>query len=131
MVIKSEFGHPRFCCCCCFKWHCACIEFLVEAFHFAERSGFLELCAIRVKLMIYSCSILGQSCRAIYHRTFHHRTIHHRMNGGYFGRDLILIPFLCSVLLYIHGRPLDFYTAPFLCRHCVYLPGCMLSLIHI
>ena len=120
-----------------FNGVCACIEFFGEAVHFAERNGFLELCVIRGKLMIYSCSILGQSCRAIYHRTFHHRTIHHRTNGGYFGRDLILIPFLCSMLLYIHGDRmdylgrgakdghLDFHTAPFLCRRCVYLSGCM------
>ena len=32
---------------------CACIEFFSEVGHFAERSGFWEMCVIREKLMIY------------------------------------------------------------------------------
>ena len=32
---------------------CACIEFFGEVGHFTERSGFLELCVIREKVMIY------------------------------------------------------------------------------
>ena len=32
---------------------CACIEFFGEVDHFIERSGFLELCVICEKLMVY------------------------------------------------------------------------------
>ena len=32
---------------------CACIEFFGEVVHFIERSGFLELCVICEKLMVY------------------------------------------------------------------------------
>ena len=32
---------------------CACIELFGEVGHFTERSGFLELCVISKKLMIY------------------------------------------------------------------------------
>ena len=52
------FGHPWF------YVVCACIEFFGEAGHFTERSGFLELCIIREKLMIYrvvNCNI-GEIC---------------------------------------------------------------------
>ena len=37
------------------SWYvvCACIEFFGEIGYFTERSGFLELCFIREKLMIY------------------------------------------------------------------------------
>ena len=41
------FGHP------CFYVFCACIEFFGEVGRFTERSGFLELCIIGGKLMIY------------------------------------------------------------------------------
>ena len=37
----------------CFYVVCACIEFFGEAGHFTERSGFLELCVICKKLMVY------------------------------------------------------------------------------
>jgi len=33
--------------------HTACIEFFGEVDHFTERSGFLELCVISEKLMVY------------------------------------------------------------------------------
>ena len=48
-VIKFEliFGHP------CFYVVCACIEFFDEVGHFTERSGFLELCVVCEKLMVY------------------------------------------------------------------------------
>ena len=41
------FGHP------CFYVVCPCIEFFGEVGHFTERSGFLELCVICEKLMVY------------------------------------------------------------------------------
>ena len=41
------FRHP------CFYVVCACIEFFGEVGHFIERSGFLELCVICEKLMVY------------------------------------------------------------------------------
>ena len=46
-VVQFEliFRHP------CFYVVCACIE--VEVGHFTERSGFLELCVICEKLMVY------------------------------------------------------------------------------
>ena len=56
VVVKFEriFGHP------CFNVICACIELFGEVGDFTERSGLLELCVIREKLMIYrvvSCDI--------------------------------------------------------------------------
>ena len=49
VVVQFEpiFRHP------CFYVVCACIEFFGEVGHFTERSGFLELCAICEKLMVY------------------------------------------------------------------------------
>ena len=49
VVVQFEliFGHP------CFYVICACIEFFGEVGHFTERSGFLELCVICKKLMVY------------------------------------------------------------------------------
>ena len=49
VVVKFEliFGHPSF------YVVCAYTEFFGEVGHFTERSGFLELCVIRQKLMIY------------------------------------------------------------------------------
>ena len=48
VIIQFEliFGHP------CFYIVCACIKLFGEVGHFTERSGFLELCIIRKKLMI-------------------------------------------------------------------------------
>ena len=37
----------------CFHVVCACIEFFGEVGHFTERSGYLELCIICEKLMVY------------------------------------------------------------------------------
>ena len=37
----------------CFYVVCACIEFFGEVGPFTERSGFLELCVICEKLMVY------------------------------------------------------------------------------
>ena len=37
----------------CFYVVCVCIEFFGEVGHFTERSGFLELCVICKKLMVY------------------------------------------------------------------------------
>ena len=56
VIVQFEliFGHP------CFYVVCACIEFFDEAGHFTERSGYLELCVICEKLMVYrvvSCDI--------------------------------------------------------------------------
>ena len=49
VVVQFEliFRHP------CFYVVCACIEFFGEVGHFTERSGFLELCVICKKLMVY------------------------------------------------------------------------------
>ena len=49
VVVQFEliFGHS------CFHVVCACTEFFGEVGLFTERSGFLELCVIRKKLMIY------------------------------------------------------------------------------
>ena len=49
VVVQFEliFRHP------CFYVVCACIEFFGEVVHFTERSGFLELCVIFEKLMVY------------------------------------------------------------------------------
>ena len=49
VVVRFEliFRHP------CFYAVCACLEFFGEVGHFIERSGFLELCVICEKLMIY------------------------------------------------------------------------------
>ena len=50
VVVQFEqisFGHP------CFYVVCACFEFFGEVGHFTERSGFLELCVIVEKLMVY------------------------------------------------------------------------------
>ena len=49
VVIQFEliFGHP------CFYVVCACIEFFGEVGHFTYRSGFLQLCVICEKLMVY------------------------------------------------------------------------------
>ena len=48
-VVQFEliFGHP------CFYVICAYIEFVGEVHQFLERSGFLELCVICKKLMVY------------------------------------------------------------------------------
>ena len=53
VVVQFEliFRHPRF------YVVSACIEFLGEDGHFTERSGFLELCVICEKLMIYRVAI--------------------------------------------------------------------------
>ena len=50
VVVQFEliFGHP------CFYVICACIEFSGEVGHFTDRSGFLELCVICKKLMVYT-----------------------------------------------------------------------------
>ena len=58
VVVKSElnFGHPYFFYFFFFYFFfvvCACIEFFGEVGHFTERSGFLELCVICEKLMVY------------------------------------------------------------------------------
>ena len=49
VIVQFEliFRHP------CFYVVCACIEFFGEVGHFIERSGFLELCVICEKLMVY------------------------------------------------------------------------------
>ena len=49
VVVQFEliFRHP------CFYVVCECIEFFGEAGHFTERSGYLELCVICEKLMVY------------------------------------------------------------------------------
>ena len=49
VVVQFEliFRHP------CFYVVCACIGFFGEVGHFTERSGFLELCVICEKLMVY------------------------------------------------------------------------------
>ena len=49
VVVQFEliFHHP------CFYVVCACIVFFGEVGHFTERSGFLELCVICEKLMVY------------------------------------------------------------------------------
>ena len=49
VVVPFELicGHP------CFYVVCACIEFFGEVGHFTGRSGFLELCVIFEKLMVY------------------------------------------------------------------------------
>ena len=49
VVIQFEliFGHP------CVYVVFACTEFFGEVGHFTERSGFLELCVICEKLMVY------------------------------------------------------------------------------
>ena len=54
---KLISGHPCF-------YICACIEFFGEVGHFTERSGFLELCIIRDKLMIYRVVSydIGEKC---------------------------------------------------------------------
>ena len=49
VVVQFELIHRH----PCFYVVCACIEFFGEVGHFTERSGFLELCIIRKKLMIY------------------------------------------------------------------------------
>ena len=48
-IVQFEliFRHP------CFYVVCAWIEFFGEAGHFTERSGFLELCVVCKKLMVY------------------------------------------------------------------------------
>ena len=64
VVIQFEliFGHP------CFYVACACIQFFDEDGHFTERSGFLELCVIYEKLMVYRVLAMiserGVVCRA-------------------------------------------------------------------
>ena len=59
------FGRP------CFYVVCACVEFFSEVGHFTERSGFLELCVVCEKLMVYKvvsydigerCSVQGIIC---------------------------------------------------------------------
>ena len=49
VVVQFEliFRHP------CFYVVCACIEFFSEVVHFTKTSGFLELCVIFEKLMVY------------------------------------------------------------------------------
>ena len=49
VVVQFEliFGHP------CVYIVCTCTEFFSEVGHFTERSGFLELCVIWEKLMVY------------------------------------------------------------------------------
>ena len=49
VVVQFElfFRHP------CFYVVCAYTEFFAEVGHFTERSGFLELCIICEKLMVY------------------------------------------------------------------------------
>ena len=49
VVVQSEliFRHP------CFYVVYACIEFFGEVGHFTQRSGFLELCVICERLMVY------------------------------------------------------------------------------
>ena len=48
-IVQFEliFGHP------CFNVICAYIKFVDEFDEFTERSGFLELCVIYEKLMVY------------------------------------------------------------------------------
>ena len=50
VVVQFEliFGHL------CFYVVCACIAFFGEVGPFTERSGFLELCAICEKLMVFT-----------------------------------------------------------------------------
>ena len=57
------FGHP------CFYVVCACIEFFGEVGHFTERSGFLELCVICEKLMVYRVVSYHISERGVVYRT--------------------------------------------------------------
>ena len=47
-MFELIYSHP------CFYVVCACNKFFGEVGHFTEKSGFLELCIIREKLMIYS-----------------------------------------------------------------------------
>ena len=64
VVVKLEliFSHP------CFYVICACIEFFGDVGNFTERSGLLELCIIRKKLMIYRV-IRSISDRGVVYRT--------------------------------------------------------------
>ena len=65
VVVQFEliFRHP-----CCYVV-CACIEFFVVVVHFTERSGFLELCVICEKLMVYRVVIAMISERDGVYRT--------------------------------------------------------------
>ena len=60
VVVKFEliFGRP------CFYVICTCIRFFGEIGTFTERRGYLELCIIRKKLMIYRviCYDIGERC---------------------------------------------------------------------
>ena len=57
-LFKLIFGHP------CVYVAYACTEFFGEVGHFTERSGFLKLCIIYEKLMIYRVVSydIGQRC---------------------------------------------------------------------
>ena len=59
--VLSSFSFP------CFYVVCSCIDFFGEVVHFTERSGFLELCIIREKLMIYRVLSydIGEKCIGI------------------------------------------------------------------
>ena len=59
-------GHPYF------YVVCACIEFFGEVCHFTERSGFLELCVICEKLMLY---------RVVSYDIRERRSVHDEENG--------------------------------------------------
>ena len=61
VVVQFEliFSHP------CFYVICACNEFFGEVGHFSQSSGFLELCIICEKLMVYRMVIsydIGERC---------------------------------------------------------------------
>ena len=63
-VVVVKFGliydHP------CFYVICACIELFGEVSHFSERSGFLELCFTREKLMICRVVSFDMGERQVY-----------------------------------------------------------------
>ena len=65
VVVQSELilRHP------CFYVACACIEFFGVVGHFTERSGFLELCVICKKLMVYRVVIAMIWERGVVYRT--------------------------------------------------------------
>ena len=57
----------------CFYVVCACIEFFGEVRHFSERSGFLELCVICEKLMVY---------RVVSYDAGERRSVQNKENGA-------------------------------------------------
>ena len=75
VVVHFEliFRHP------CFHVVCAWIEFFGKAGHFTERSGFLELCIICEKLMVF---------RVVSYEFGERRSVQDEENGTQYGRAL-------------------------------------------